>query len=105
MPAFVLLVHPRNDGDNAAGFGITATKKLGGAVERNRAKRRLRALVRAIFPQAAVAGADHVLIARSDVLTLEYQLIATDLAKALAKAPRRLAARDATSNKGPDAPP
>ena len=94
MPAFVLLVHPRCDGDDAAGFGITATKKLGGAVTRNRVKRRLRAAVRASFPDGAIAGADHVLIGRSDALTLEYATLASDLAKALSKAPKRLAQRD-----------
>ena len=94
MPAFVLLVHPRGDGDDAAGFGITATKKLGGAVERNRVKRRLRAAVRATFPDGAIAGADHVLIGRSDALTLEYASLASDLAKALGKAPKRLAERN-----------
>lgn len=93
MPAFVLLVHPRQDGDATAGFGITATKKLGGAVIRNRAKRRLRALVRDQFLDAATAGADHVLIARADAVTLDYRQLATDLSKALAKVPRRLAQR------------
>lgn len=93
MPGFVLLVHPRQDGDATAGFGITATKKLGGAVIRNRAKRRLRALVRDQFSDAATAGADHVLIARADAVTLDYRQLATDLSKALAKVPRRLAQR------------
>lgn len=92
MPAFVLLVKARNDGDTFAGFGITATRKLGGAVDRNRAKRRLRALIRAQFPDHAVAGADHVLIARSDSLTMDHARLAADLTTALAKAPRRLKA-------------
>ncbi len=97
MPPFVLLVRPRGDDVAAAGFGITATKKLGGAVIRNRAKRRLRAIVREQFPAHAVPGADHVLIARSDVLTQPYAALTADVVKALAKARRRMA--DATAAK------
>ena len=96
MPAFVLLVRPRDDADRAAGFGITATRKLGGAVIRNRVKRRFRALVRDLFPQHAHSGADHVLIGRSDALTRSHADLAADLAKALRKAERRLADRAAT---------
>ena len=95
MPAFVLIVRPRGDDDRAAGFGITATKKLGGAVVRNRVKRRLRALVRGHFPAGAVPGADHVLIGRSDAVTIDHARFASDIAKALAKAHRRIAERAA----------
>ncbi|MEK6542077.1 MAG: ribonuclease P protein component, partial [Pseudomonadota bacterium] len=62
MPAFVLLARPRGDDDAATGFGITATKRLGGAVERNRVKRRFRALIRDHFPAHALAGTDYVII-------------------------------------------
>ena len=93
MPAFVLIVRPRGDADAAAGFGITATKKLGGAVVRNRVKRRLRALVRTHFPAGAVAGADHVLIGRADAVTMAHAQFSADIAKALGKAHRRLADR------------
>lgn len=91
MPAFVLLVRPRGDTDADAGFGITATKKLGGAVIRNRAKRRFRAIIRDHFPAHAVAGADHVLIARADALTQGHGSLTADVVKALAKAKRRMA--------------
>ncbi|MEQ1687177.1 MAG: ribonuclease P protein component [Sphingopyxis sp.] len=94
MPAFVLLVHPRGDGDDAAGYGITATKRLGGAVMRNRVKRRLRALIRTHFPGHALPGTDHVVIGRADALTLEHGRLGSDMLKALAKATKRLAQRD-----------
>src|SRR5687767_10569015 len=46
MPGFVLLVRGREDGDPAMRLGITVTKKIGGAVVRNRMKRRFRSLAR-----------------------------------------------------------
>ena len=93
MPAFVLLVQPRADDAADAGHGITVTKKIGGAVIRNRIKRRFREAIRAVYPDAAVAGADHVLIGRADALTIDYSRLTADLAKALGKAKRRLAER------------
>ena len=97
-PAFLLLVQPRGDGDgdsggDDAGYGITATKKLGNAVVRNRAKRRLRALIREIFPEHALSGCDHVLIARNDVLSADFARLRADMAKSLRKAQARLDSR------------
>lgn len=94
MPAFVLIVRPRGDGARDAGFGITATKKLGGAVVRNRVKRRFRAIIRDVFPGHALAGADHVLIGRADALTMDHAKLTADVAKALGKAEKRLAERN-----------
>lgn len=94
MPAFVLIVRVRGDGERDAGYGITATKKLGGAVERNRVKRRFRALIATHFPRSALAGADHVLIGRADALTMDHAALSRDMAKALTKAQRRVAERD-----------
>ncbi len=91
MPAFVLIVRPRGDADAAAGYGITATKKLGGAVVRNRAKRRLRAIIRAALPAGGVAGADHVVIGRAEALTIDHPRFVADFTKALTKAHRRIA--------------
>jgi ribonuclease P protein component len=44
--------------------GFTATKRIGGAVERNRAKRRLRECARLLLPALASPGFDYVFIAR-----------------------------------------
>jgi len=85
MPAFVLLVRPRGDDDAAMGMGFTVTKKIGGAVVRNRIKRRFRALAREVLPEAGLAGADHILIGRSAALTRDYADLAADLRKALRK--------------------
>ncbi len=94
MPAFVLLRHARGDAEAAVGYGITATRKLGGAVVRNRAKRRLRHAIAQSFPGRAEVGCDYVLIARDDALTLAWDRLNADLTSALAKARRRAADPD-----------
>ena len=52
--------------------GFTCSKKVGNAVVRNRAKRRLRAIAREVLPNLGRAGFDYVLIGRfgSTVLSL-----------------------------------
>lgn len=88
MPGFVLLVHRRDDGDSAVRLGITVTKKIGGAVVRNRMKRRFRELARALLAERGVAGADHVLIGRAGGVERDYGLLGEELAKALDRARR-----------------
>jgi len=85
MPGFVLLVLDRRDGDPTPRLGITVTKKIGGAVIRNRMKRRFRALARDILPERAIAGADHVLIGREGGVERDYALLAAELEKALSR--------------------
>ncbi len=88
MPGFVLLARDRADNDPAMRIGYTVTKKIGGAVVRNRLKRRLRALARELLPEAGLAGHDHVLIGRSDGVTRDFQQLRADLRRALAKLAR-----------------
>jgi ribonuclease P protein component len=85
MPGFVLLVRDRGDGDPAIRLGITVTRKIGGAVVRNRMKRRFRALAREILPTSGVAGADHVLIGRAGGVERPYAQLLAELEKALMK--------------------
>jgi len=80
-----LLMHPREDGDPAIRVGYTVTKKIGGAVVRNRMKRRFRALARSILPEQGVPGADHVIIGRSGGIERDYATLADELRRALAK--------------------
>ena len=57
-------------------LGITVTKKIGGAVVRNRMKRRFRALAREILPERGIAGADHVLIGRAGGIERDFRPLA-----------------------------
>jgi ribonuclease P protein component len=68
-----------------ARFGFTATKTLGGAVMRNRARRRLKEAVRLTAPERAVEGYDYVLIARAGTLQRRFTELIRDLERALAK--------------------
>jgi ribonuclease P protein component len=88
MPGFVLLVRQRGDDDAAMRVGFTVTKKIGGAVVRNRMKRRFRALARELLPAGGVPGADHVLIGRDGGIERDFGLLREELARALAKARR-----------------
>ena len=70
--------------------GFTASRKIGNAVARNRAKRRLRAAAAAQLPLLGRSGHDYVLVARASVLTCEFALLQKDLAEALRAAHRKL---------------
>jgi ribonuclease P protein component len=84
-PGFVLLVRKREDGEPTMRVGFTVSKKIGGAVVRNRMKRRFRALAREILPQAGFEGADHVLIGRSGGIERPFDQLAGELRGALAR--------------------
>ena len=63
--------------------GFTVTKKVGGAVIRNRMKRRFRALAREIVPARGFAGSDHVIIGRPKGIERDYSLLRSELSGAL----------------------
>ena len=65
------------------GVGFTATKKVGGAVVRNRAKRRLREAARALLPQHGRAGFDYVLVARVGTPGRAWDRLLDDVKSAL----------------------
>lgn len=85
-PGLVLQIaaQPRED-DGLCQVGYTASRKVGNAVARNRAKRRLRALANEILPLYDLDGRDVVLIARADTVTRPFILLRKDLQRALGR--------------------
>lgn len=63
-------------------FGFTVTKKLGGAVVRNRIRRRLKAALAETMLELAVDGFDYVIVARSSALECEYPVLTADFVTA-----------------------
>ena len=63
--------------------GFTCSKKVGNAVARNRAKRRLRAVAREVIGLEAAPSHDYVLIGRQETLRRPYALLLQDLRTAL----------------------
>lgn len=63
--------------------GFTASRKVGNAVARNRARRRLRAASAELLPVHALEGHDYVLIARTGTLTRRYPALLGDLTESL----------------------
>jgi ribonuclease P protein component len=86
-PGFTLQARPRKDGE-ALGIrvGFTCSRKVGNAVARNRAKRRLREAARAVLPQEGRDGWDYVLIGRPEATAaLPFPQLLADLEGALAR--------------------
>ncbi len=70
--------------------GFTASRKIGNAVARNRAKRRMRAAASARLSLLGRAGHDYVLVARASVLTRDFEALLGDLSEAVSAAHRKL---------------
>ena len=64
-------------------FGVTATKKIGNAVVRNKCKRKLRVLAKDILSKHAKENSDYILIARNTTYNRNINLLKTDLLNAL----------------------
>jgi ribonuclease P protein component len=84
--AFVLEARVRQNSEEAAGparFGYTVSKKVGGAVVRNRVRRRFRALTAGLAPAQVQPGFDYVLIARTGAIGRAFTDLKADLDQAL----------------------
>ena len=74
----------RDDGSDLMRVGYTCSKKVGNAVARNRAKRRLREIARLILPKHGRPGWDYVLVGRPQTTaTLPFTQLQADLIRAL----------------------
>ena len=106
--AVVLQARDRADDQSLVRVGFTATKKIGGAVVRNRAKRRLREAARRLVPLLAKPGHDYVFIARGGAPTRPWERLLDDVKSALISLaadnePRaRASVRATPANSGPE---
>jgi ribonuclease P protein component len=99
--AFVLQVRPRGD-DGPARIGLTVSRKVGNAVERNRVKRRLRDMLRRTDADDIRPGYDYVLVARQVAISEPFSRLAEDFTSALRRyaAGRAQPARRADNRRG-----
>ena len=81
-PGLILQALPQQ-ADAALRVGFTASRKVGNAVARNRARRRLRAAVAQVLPAHAAVGHDYVVIARHETLERPFADLLSDLAAGL----------------------
>jgi ribonuclease P protein component len=82
-------------GRAAVRVGFTASRKVGNAVVRNRAKRRLRAAADEVLARRGRPGTDYVLIARAGTGTRDYADLVGDLESALRQVDRAPSAKPA----------
>ena len=66
-------------------MGFTCSRKVGNAIARNRAKRRLRALVDQVLGGVKTAPLDYVLVGRTEALTRDFAAMAAELRQALTR--------------------
>jgi ribonuclease P protein component len=101
--AFVLQARRRDD-DGPARIGFTVSRKVGTAVERNRARRRLKEVVRLFAMERVKPGHDYVLVARRAALTRPFVQMVEDFDGALrrVRSPQECGKRPFTAGHGAD---
>ncbi|MEE2932472.1 MAG: ribonuclease P protein component [Pseudomonadota bacterium] len=84
-PSLLLQVCLNSEAGKTIRVGYTASRRVGNAVVRNRAKRRLRAAVEEVMPSHGVLGCDYVIIARLATTKQPFHAIQADLKTAMKK--------------------
>jgi len=87
-PGFVVQERQRGD-DGPARVGFTVSKKVGGAVERNRLRRQLREIVRLSAATGLHAGSDYVVVGRRAALDIPFVRLTEDFTGALKRLEKR----------------
>ena len=82
-PGLVLQARRREADEDGIRIGFTASRKVGGAVVRNRARRRLKAAAAEVMARHAAPATDYVLIARAETPTRPFAALLADLETAL----------------------
>lgn len=87
MPAFTVQMAPRENGNAhaPARFGLTVTRKVAGAVDRNRIRRRLREALRLGGALGAKLGRDYVFVARRAALSTPFPELLAQMTEGLAR--------------------
>ncbi len=87
MPGLVLQVAPQppHDRSESLRYGLTASRRVGNAVVRNRVRRRLRAVAEEVLARMAREGHDYVLIGRKASASRKFGALKRDLETALRK--------------------
>jgi ribonuclease P protein component len=75
----------RRDDDGPARIGFTVSRRVGGAVERNRVRRRLKETVRLSAAAGLKSGSDYVVVGRQAALGMGFARLTTDFTNALSR--------------------
>jgi ribonuclease P protein component len=102
--AVLVQARKRGDGRETIRVGVTATRRIGGAAERNRANRRLREAARLALPAHGQPGCDYVLIARRGVGARPWARLLDDLKTALIRLAADLGAPRGEASAPPSTP-
>ncbi len=72
--SFIIQFYDRAD-NLGPRYGVTATKKIGNAIKRNKAKRRIRNLVKDLLPKYGKNGYDYVFIAKENLINEDWKVL------------------------------
>lgn len=89
QPSIIIQSRKREDTTDIR-VGFTASKKLGNAVTRNHAKRRMRAAAAKLLPKLGLAGCDYVFIGREKILREDFANLLDEISHSLKRLARTM---------------